>query len=258
MSTSFLDHGRGPAVIFLHGVGSGKEGWQHQIDCTVEAGFRFVAIDAPGFGETALPTKAGFDFHERAVLDVLDRLNISTAFFCGHSLGGMTAQEIFAHHPHRVSGLILSATSPAFGRPDGEFQQKFLKDRFEPFDNGMTMPQFAKAFAPKLVGENPVAGAVNEIVEVMSRVSIEADRLAMTTITTFDQRRNLPNIDVPTLLIAGENDKNSPAPMMEKMASKIAGATYTCLKKTGHMAPLENPVGFNRHLTSFLKDMSAA
>lgn len=257
MTVSFTEQGAGPAIVFLHGVGSGKDGWAHQIDCTVAAGFRFIAIDAPGFGETPLPQQVGFEPHEQAVLKVLDQLEISSAIICGHSLGGMTAQQLSANHPDRVSGLILSATSPAFGRPDGDFQKQFLKDRFEPFDKGMTMPEFARAFAQKLVGPSPREGAVAEIIEVMSQVSIPAYRLAMQTITGFDQRENLGRISVPALLISGDRDNNSPAPMMQKMASKISGVIYINLPDTGHMAPIENPDGFNHHLNEFLKQVGA-
>ena len=170
----------------------------------------------------------------------------------------MTAQEVFAAAPERVSGLILSATSPAFGKPDGDFQKKFLADRFAPFDRGMSMPEFARQFAPKLVGPNPQEGAIDEIVQVMSQVPVDSYRLAMRTITGFDLRANLPNINVPTLLIAGENDTNAPAPMMEKMASKIANARFVLLQATGHLAPIENSDTFNQHLTDFLNQVDPA
>jgi len=256
MTTSFISRGAGPAIIFLHGVGSGKEGFDHQIEPIVSNGWRFVAIDAPGFGTTPLPTEPGFQPHVDAVLEVLEDLQIRSAVICGHSLGGMTAQEVMAVAPDKVDGLILSATSPAFGRPDGEFQKKFLQDRFAPFDNGMSMPEFAKMFAPNLVGPNPTAGAIENIEVVMKTVSIKAYRRAMQTITSFDRRANLANINVPTLLIAGEFDRNSPAPMMQKMASKITTSEFVELARTGHMAPIENPEGFNRQLIDFIKRVS--
>ncbi len=256
MTASFTSHGDGPAIIFLHGVGSGKEGFEHQIQPVVSNGWRFISIDAPGYGDTPLPDEPGFQPHVDAVLGVLDQLKIKSAVLCGHSLGGMSAQELVANAPDRVTGLILSATSPAFGRPDGDFQKKFLQDRFAPFDKGMTMPEFAQMFAPKLVGPNPAPGAVEEIISVMKSVSVETYRCAMHTITTFDRRDNLSKIQVPTLLIAGELDTNSPAPMMQKMATRINNADFVELPQTGHMAPIENPDGFNRHLVQFIKRVS--
>lgn len=256
MTASFISHGTGPAIIFLHGVGSGKEGFANQIDPVVAHGWHFIAIDAPGFGKTPFPKEPGFRSHVDAVLGVMDHLDIASAVLCGHSLGGMTAQEIAALVPDRVSGLILSATSPAFGRPDGDFQKKFLQERFAPFENGVTMPEFARMFAPKLVGPKPAPTAIDEIVDVMQAVSIDAYRSAMHTITTFDRRANLPNIKIPTLLIAGGLDKNSPAPMMQKMAGKISAAQYVELPQTGHMAPIENPEGFNLNLVEFINRVS--
>ena len=253
MTASFISSGEGPTIVFLHGVGSGKEGFAKQIDPVVSNGWHFLSIDAPGFGETPFPTEPGFHPHVDAVIETLDALAIETAVICGHSLGGMTAQEIAANYPERVSGLILSATSPAFGKPDGDFQKKFLRDRFAPFEQGMTMPEFAESFSPRLVGPKPAPGAIKAITEVMSSVSIDAYRRAMETITTFDQRANLPKISVPTLLIAGEFDTNAPAPMMQKMASKINGADYVELPDTGHMAPIEKPEEFNRHIVNFIK-----
>ena len=89
MTVSFEKHGEGPAIVFLHGVGSGKEGWKHQIDCVVDAGWKFITIDAPGFGQTSLPETPGFAPHVRAVIETMDETKVDRAVICGHSLGGM-------------------------------------------------------------------------------------------------------------------------------------------------------------------------
>lgn len=243
-------------VFYLHGVGSGKEGWNAQASATVDAGWRFVAVDAPGFGETPLPNEAGFEPHVESLLSVMNDLSAERVVLCGHSLGGMTAQEFYATHPEKVSGLILSATSSAFGKPDGDFQKEFLRARFEPFEQGMTMPDFAKQFAKNLLGPSANAGSIAEVVNVMSSVSVDAYRLSMNTIVGFDQRENLQNIDVPTLLISGEHDTNSPAKMMARMAERISGSQYVQLSDTGHMAPIENSAAFNHHLGDFLKSLN--
>lgn len=249
---SFIDAGSGKAVVFLHGVGSGKEGFIKQRDVIVEAGYRFIAVDAPGFGNTKASEAIGFDAHVQCTIDLLDHLEIEKAVFVGHSLGGMTAQEIFAGHRRRVLAMVLSATSPAFGKPGGDFQKEFMAARLRPFEQGMSMPEFAASFAGKLVGPSAETGSVNAIIDVMAGVSIDSYIAAMGTITTFDRRAMLGHIDVPVLLIAGSHDTNSPAPMMEKMASKIAHAQFVLLDDTGHMAPIENPRGFNHHVLEFL------
>ncbi len=95
-----------------------------------------------------------------------------------------------------------------------------------------------------------------KLISVMTDVSIDAYKMAMHTITTFDQRANLPNISVPNLLISGEVDTNSPAPMMTKMASKIPGSRYVEMAATGHMGPIENTDVFNGHLIEFLNGIT--
>ena len=251
--TSYLDHGDGPALICLHGVGGGKEIWSRQTDAVVAAGWRMVAVDAPGVGTTPMAPAIGFGPHVDAVLRVMDRLGIETAALCGHSLGGMTAQEIYALHPDRVDALVLSATSPAFGRPDGEFQAQFLRERLEPFERGVTMAEFAARSAGKLLGPDPPDGVEQEVAAAIAATPKAAYVVGWRTITTFDRRANLPNIKVPCLLISGEHDRNSPPQMVEKMASKIPGAEYVMLPDVGHMALMEDADAFNATLTDFLK-----
>ena len=92
MTVSVEVHGRGPrTLVLVHGVGSGKEGWRNQIDAVTGAGWRFAAVDAPGFGRTPLPDGPGFGPHVDAVLEAMDNLDLDQAVLCGHSLGGMTA-----------------------------------------------------------------------------------------------------------------------------------------------------------------------
>ena len=81
-------------------------------------------------------------------------------------------------------------------------------------------------------------------------------RAAVECIVTFEQRASLPNIRVPTLVVAGERDRNAPAPMMEKMASKIPGATYVCIAGAGHLANMERPDAFDRVLLDFLASVT--
>ena len=244
------------AVIFLHGVGSTKASWAAQAATTIEAGWRFVAIDLPGFGGTPLPDKPGFGPHIDVLLRVIETEKPSRIVLCGHSMGGMTAQEFHALYPDQVSGLILSATSPAFGKPGGDFQKEFIRNRLEPFDQGMTMPEYARKFSANLLGPNASPKALESIIDDMSTVSVDAYRLGVQTIAGFDQRANLPNISVPALLISGQHDKNAPAKMMAKMAQYIDGADYVELADTGHMAPIENPKEFNQQLSRFLKKLS--
>jgi 3-oxoadipate enol-lactonase len=78
----------------------------------------------------------------------------------------------------------------------------------------------------------------------------------MHCLVTFDRRDNLGLINLPTLLIAGEKDKNAPAPMMEKMGTKISDAEYVCIPGAGHLANMERPEQFNNIIYNFIANIS--
>jgi pimeloyl-ACP methyl ester carboxylesterase len=71
-------------------------------------------------------------------------------------------------------------------------------------------------------------------------------------LTTFDRRAQLPAIRVPTLLVAGSDDRTAPAPVMERMAAKIPGAEFVTLAGCGHLGPMDQPDEFNAALGDFL------
>ena len=87
---------------------------------------------------------------------------------------------------------------------------------------------------------------------IMSRVPPDTYRKAVALLTTFDRREQLARISVPTLLIAGGDDKVAPAPVMERMAARIPGAEFVVLEGCGHLGPMDQPGEFNAALLSFL------
>ncbi|MEM9010375.1 MAG: alpha/beta hydrolase [Pseudomonadota bacterium] len=248
--------GAGPdTVLLLHGVGGDGSSWNRQKAAIVGAGWRHVALDCPGYGGTPLPKRLGWAEMRQAALAALDALGVERAVLLGHSMGGMLAQEIAAHAPDRVRALILSATSPAFGKPDGDWQRDFLAARLKPFDDGLSMPAFAEAFVPQMVGSAADGAGVAEAARCMANVPVATYRAALETLVTFEGRPHLAKIAVPTLLIAGEEDDNAPLPVMQKMASKIARATLATLPGIGHLANFEATGAFNDAVLSFLNTL---
>jgi pimeloyl-ACP methyl ester carboxylesterase len=89
--------------------------------------------------------------------------------------------------------------------------------------------------------------------QIMAGVPPETYRKAVAMLTTFDRRALLPQISVPTLVVAGSDDMVAPPKMMERMAEKIPGAQYVCLPGCGHLGPMDQPDAFNTVLLSFLE-----
>jgi pimeloyl-ACP methyl ester carboxylesterase len=251
---AFIEQGQGDTlVMLLHGVGGGQTVWPWQLDALAGAGYRVVAWDMPGYGGSPLIDPYDMAGIAAACARLVRHLGASRAVLVGHSMGGMVAQELFAHEPALVAGLVLYGTSPAFGRPDGDWQQSFLRARLAPLDAGGTMPALARSLVEMMLGDAPDPQGVAVAVDSMSRLRPEVYRASLQALVGFDQRAVLDRIAVPTLALVGERDGNAPPAVMEKMAAKIRDAQYVCMPGAGHLASMEQPQAFNAIVLDFLR-----
>lgn len=257
MTVTYLRRGpAGRSVVLLHGIGGGAESFAPQLDLLSDA-YDVVSWNMPGYGGSPLGGAMTFAGLADALGGLLDELGAERADIVGHSIGGMVAQEFVHRSPARVRSLVLSGTTSAFGSRDGSFQEQFVRERLAPLDAGQTMADVAAANAPNLVGPAADPAAVLAIRAAMAAVPAATYRAAIRCLATFDRRDELPAIAAPTLLVAGEVDRNAPARTMESMSRKIAGSRYECLPGTGHLAPLEQPARFNALLRAFLETVPA-
>ena len=251
-----VEAGDGEPLVFLHGVGGDAASWAPQI-AAFSGAFRAIAWDMPGYGLSPSLVRMTFPALAGSLLELLDRLGLERVHLVGHSIGGMVAQEFAALWPERVAALVLSATSPAFGRPDGDFQKRFVEARIAPLDNGKTMADLADEMVATMMGPAADPGGAAIARRSMAGVPEATYRAAIACLVTFDRRDALASYTMPVLVLAGEADSNASAPMMEKMAGRIPDADYVCMKGTGHLGNLENPAAFNAAVGSFLRKQKA-
>ena len=255
---AFETQGQGDtAVLLLHGVGGGRAIWGDAASGTAravaQAGYRAVALDLPGYGDSASMGAPDLAALVAGVRAVIGRLGAGRVVLLGHSMGGMVAQELMAQSPLGVDGLILACTSASFGKADGDWQAQFLAERLAPLDAGLGMAAMADRLVPGLVSAD-APDAVRKIArDVMARVPEAAYRSALRAIAGFDRRAALAAIQVPALLLAAEHDRTAPPEVMARMAARIGGAEYVCLAGAGHIANVEAPVAFNAAVVSFLR-----
>jgi pimeloyl-ACP methyl ester carboxylesterase len=114
---SILSAGAGEPVILIHGLGATKGSFLPSV-VALAAGFRTIALDLPGFGDSHKPLNAAYHppFFARAVLELMDALDLSRAHLVGNSMGGRVALELGLRHPDRVNRLALLAPSLAWKR----------------------------------------------------------------------------------------------------------------------------------------------
>jgi 3-oxoadipate enol-lactonase len=124
--------------------------------------------------------------------------------------------------------------------------------RLAPLDAGKSMAELAEVLVPQMVGPGSLPEGVRLASHCMALVPAATYRRALECIVTFDRRANLPNIHVPTMLVAGEHDRNAPPAVMKKMAAAILGSSYLEMKGIGHLQNLEAPEEFDALLLNFL------
>ena len=246
-----------PPLVFLHGIGGAARGWRVQLEAFSDR-YRTIAWDMPGYGGSPLLASVSIATLADALRDFLGQIGAKKPILVGHSIGGMIVQQLLVQSPDIPAAVVLAQTSPAFGKPDGDWQKEFIGARLGPLDRGETMVSLAPALVSELVGDDPDIRGMELARDCMAAVPEATYRATMLALLGFDQRGALKNIAVPTLVLSGSKDKNAPAPMMAKMASYIPSATYVELEGVGHLVNLERPATFDAALDSFLKARAAA
>lgn len=246
-------------VVLLHGVGGSRESWSDALSGTgsalAEAGFCAIAVDLPGYGHSPLPEHLDMQRMSSLVLETLwslPRYCSAKVALVGHSMGGMVALDLVAGAPQEVDAMVLLATSPAFGRADGAWQQEYLAQRLSPLDAGCGMHKLAPGLVKGMASANAAHDVVARAALLMSAVPEATYRSALRAIVGFDRRAALHEIRVPVLCLAGGDDRNAPPSVMAPMAQRIEGAKYRCLPGVGHLAHMEAPKLINPMLVSYL------
>ena len=249
---AFTTLGAGPAVLMLHGIGGGHLSFAPQVETLASSGYRAVAWDMPGYGHSAPIEPYTFKGLAQSCITLIESLQCGDVTLVGHSMGGMVAQEVVARRPELVNKLVLCGTSPSFGKPEGDWQRDFIAQRTAPLAAGKSMAELAQVLVPQMVGPAALPEGVRLATHCMSQVLPSTYRRALEALVTFDRRANLANIRVPTLVLAGQEDRNAPPAVMKKMAQAIARSTYLELPGIGHLQNLEAPEEFDGMLLNFL------
>lgn len=113
---SMLEAGTGEPLVMVHGLGATKAEFLPTVAALAPAGFRTIAVDLPGFGDSDKPFPAPYDsrFFARWTVALLDALGLDRVHLLGHSMGGRVALEVGMRHPERLRSLVLITPSLAW------------------------------------------------------------------------------------------------------------------------------------------------
>jgi 3-oxoadipate enol-lactonase len=170
------------------------------------------------------------------------------------SMGGYLAFELWRQAPERLSGLVLSDTRAGpetdEGRAGRERTIELIRERGAA---GLWEEMEPKLFSP---------AAEPEVVALARSIALDRSQDDLVTCLEAirdrpDSRPTLPTIDVPTLVVVGENDELTPPHEAAAIASGIAGAKLVTIPESGHLPPLERPGAFLASLRALLAEVGA-
>jgi pimeloyl-ACP methyl ester carboxylesterase len=243
-------------LLFLHGVGGGHHAWDAQLLHFPNLGYAAHAWDQPGYGRSAMVEPYDLEQVCAALARLIQSLGGEPVILVGHSMGGLIAQEAYFRYPQLVKALALCFTSAAFVG-GSTFARQFVAARIGPLDEGQTMAEIAARLMPTHRGSKSDPAGVELSERIMAKIPTETYRKAVHLLTTFDRRADLAKIAVPTLLVAGSDDKTAPPPIMASMQRKIPGSELAVLEGCGHLGPMDQPGPFNAALERFLRKMES-
>jgi pimeloyl-ACP methyl ester carboxylesterase len=204
---------------------------------------RTVVPDLPGFGSEPLAMgEPSLDVYADHVVGVMDRLGIERGVIAGTSMGGYAAMAMWRRHPERVAGLGLIDTKASADAPEAAAGRRQMASVME--ERSTTDP-LIESVLPKLLGETTVASRPDVAASVRDwvstcdpRAAAWAQRAMAARPDSFDTLRG---VDVPSLVVVGEEDVLAPREDAEAMAEALPDVALVAVPEAGHLTPVESP-----------------
>lgn len=273
VTLSVTDAGSGEPVILLHGFPEISHSWRHQIPALVDAGYRVLAPDLRGYGESDAPADVADYAFPNLIGDavgLLDALGLPAAHFVGHDWGGSIAWAMASHQPHRVTSLtILNSPHPvasAEARQLPEQQQKswyMLLFQFPGIaEEWLSMNDFANL--RQFVFDTAAPGTFPEsdrdvFCAALARpgrltAALNYYRANLTPDKWLKPPPDLPPVTVPTTIIWAEADAYMGPVLLERSVAKVTGPlTVERLPGVSHWVQQEAPDRVNALMIEALR-----
>ncbi len=260
----FQDTGTGKPVVLVHGWPLSHRMWESQVNALTDAGFRCIAYDRRGFGDSGRPN-AGYDYDTFAadLDDLMTHLDLGDATIAGFSMGGgEVARYIGRYGINRVSKAMLLGAVPPFllktddnpGGVDGSVFDGMLagvkQDRIG----------FLEQFFPNFYNSDAGYGNVSsDLIPFSKSIAWAASPIGtqqcIVAFGTTDFRDDLRKFDIPTLIVHGDADRIVPFDVSGKLShDMISGSRLEVLKGAPHGFAATHAADLNRLMLDFLRD----
>lgn len=224
---------RQPSIVFMHYLGGSARTWLPVMD-KLQHKYHCIALDMPGFGDSAHLSPADIDAQANQVRQTLAAKGIIKPWLVGHSMTGKLAAVMGLQQPEALAGVILVAPSPLTPQPMSE--QQFLQQR----DWQPTLAH-AQAFVSGSHVKPLTALIEQQTIEDVLKANPEAFTFWAVKASQEDFGPQFATTELPAMLLLGSADENVP-----KLDQQIAmtlkhfvGYEYQLLDGCGHLLPLE-------------------
>jgi pimeloyl-ACP methyl ester carboxylesterase len=261
---NYVEMGEGPPVVFVHGLSGAWQNWLENLPHFARS-HRVIALDLPGFGASPMPPwEISIPAYGRFLRDFCERVGVESCSLVGNSMGGFIATEVAVADADRVEKLVLvSAAGITWARARREPAAMFgrmvraaapLTMRWQT-GAGIRRPR-ARRMSFQGVFHDPNALRRELLWENLVPAMDSPGYLdAFVNLTGYDIRHRLAEIEDPTLIVWGRNDRVVPVPAALSYQHRIGdNARLVILDETGHVPQLERPRRFNRLLEDFLAE----
>jgi pimeloyl-ACP methyl ester carboxylesterase len=237
--------GQRPPVILLHGAGGTHLYWPSDIRRL--AGYRMFALDLPGHGRSGGRGQQSIAAYAGAIIDWMDAIGLHSAVFVGHSMGSAIALTLALDFPDRVLGLGLVGSGARLKVNPALLEIAASETTFQTVIDLVVSWSFSSSVPAELVGL-----ASKRMAETRPSV-LYGDFQAC---NVFDVTSRLGEIQVPTLVICGRDDRMTPLRHAQYLVDNIPGARLAAIPDAGHMVMLEQPQAVAKTLGEFLAAVS--
>ncbi len=260
---NYYDHGIGQPVVLIHGYPLDARSWEKQERVLLDVGYRVVSYDRRGFGGSSQPV-TGYDYDTFAAdLNVLmEHLDLRDVVLGGHSMGtGEVTRYLSRYGSARVSKAVLIASIPPYLLKTDDNPEGVDGSIFEQTKAAIVAdrPAYFKTFLDDffnvdVLGGTRISDQAWQAAFTMALAASAHAALACVNTWTTDFRGDLPKIDVPVLLIHGDEDRILPYPSTAaRLPGLIKDLTFVTVEGGSHNIPWTHADVLNPVLLDFLK-----
>ena len=248
---AYDDVGTGLPVVFIHGFPHNRTLWAPQLSALVDH-CRCIAVDLRGFGKSTIAPPFTVEQYADDVADLLHRLDLPQVVVAGLSMGGYIAFALWRRHRRRVRALILADTRAGADSEEGGRKRNEMIALARAKGSGAVADAMITGMIGKTTRERhpEIVDAMHTMLESAPVPGIVGALEAMRD--RPDSTSTLSTIDVPTLIIVGDEDVLTPVAESRAMHGAITGSRLEILAGAGHASNFERPAAFNHVTSEFL------